>query len=186
MSFARKFYFIFLFAVVVAFQHSSHFLFNLFYPPFSLSLFFIFCSPSLFIYRVPLWPSWFKLVSVMLSGLIYISITFSACSRCSHPRWSQKPMKDHKYELDQIGICFPFVHFLGIQFSRTRRKKSINFFFFFWPLSLLPHTCYLHTIHYTLFSTICFLGGLIRYLCDVHHMCSLGTISETFILDFHT
>lgn len=64
----------FLWAIVVYFQYSPHFCFIYSLLLFPLLLFF-FCKP-LFIHRVLLQQSWSKLVSVMLSGLIYIYITF--------------------------------------------------------------------------------------------------------------
>lgn len=53
----------------------SSFLFYLFSPSFPFIIIIFFCKP-LFIHRVLLQQSWSKLVSVMLSGLIYIYITF--------------------------------------------------------------------------------------------------------------
>lgn len=56
----------FLFAVVVLFQHSSHFL-HFIYTFISFPLFFAFCLPSLFIHRVPLRQTKSKLVPVMFA-----------------------------------------------------------------------------------------------------------------------
>lgn len=78
--------------------------FHFFYPS-SFSLFL--SLPQLFIHRAPLRHSRSGLVSVMLSSLIYIYITFQACSRSSQPQQSLTRSQTQARQNGHV-LCFIF------------------------------------------------------------------------------